>query len=51
MMRDLYRTVVSLLVTVAVSRAETGEKAGVFSRQPYLQLATPTAALRTAINE
>ncbi len=40
---DFFRVVVSLLVTVAVSRAETGEAAGVFSRQPYLQLATPTA--------
>jgi hypothetical protein len=42
MMRDVLRTMVSLLVTVAGARAETGEQAGVFSRQPYLQMATPT---------
>jgi acid phosphatase type 7 len=42
MTRILLSSVVSLLLTVAVSPAQSGGSAGVFSRQPYLQLATPT---------
>ena len=42
MTRILLSSVVSLLLTVAVSPAQSGGSAGVFSRQPYLQMATPT---------
>ena len=42
MTRILFSSVVSLLLTVAVSPAQSGDSGGVFSRQPYLQMATPT---------